>query len=139
VEVVGADNVQLEGNSSEEREQHQIEEGLTHKGDHWEAQYPWIRNPNDLPDNRCAALAMLKSTEKRLSTNKMHAETYNSQIQDMVDRNVARKLSNDELQSHQGPVFYLSHHEVIKPESESTPCRIVFNSSATYQGQRDRI
>jgi len=121
-------------NLKEEREQHQIEEGLTHKGDHWEAQYPWIRNPNDLPDNRCAALAMLKSTEKRLSTNKMHAETYNSQIQDMVDRNVARKLSNDELQSHQGPVFYLSHHEVIKPESESTPCRIVFNSSATYQG-----
>ena len=121
-------------NLKEEREQHQIEEGLTHKDDHWEAQYPWIRDPNDLPDNRSAALAMLKSTEKRLSTNKVHAETYNNQIQDMIDRNVARKLSNDELQLHRGPVFYLSHHEVIKPESESTPCRIVFNSSATYQG-----
>jgi len=66
---------------------------------------------------------------KRLSINKVHAETYNNQIQDTVNKNVAHKLSKDELQ-HQGPVFYLSHHEVNKPKSES----IVFNSSATYQG-----
>ncbi|MEM7303856.1 MAG: hypothetical protein AAF468_22505, partial [Pseudomonadota bacterium] len=118
----------------EEREQHQIEEGLTFKTDHWEAQYPWIRNPNDLTNNRHSAMAMLKSTERRLLKNTTHAETYNNQIKVMVQRGVARKLLPSEIKSYAGPVFYLSHHEVIKPESESTPCRIVFNASANYQG-----
>ena len=31
-------------------------------------------------------------------------------------------------------MHYISHHEVLKPESQSTPCRIVFNSSAKYKG-----
>jgi len=51
----------------------------------------------------------------------------------MIERGVARKLSRKELQSYVGPVFYLSHHEVLKPDSISTPCRIVFNSSANYR------
>ena len=35
---------------------------------------------------------------------------------------------------YKGPKLYLSHHEVLKPHSESTPCQIVFNASANYQG-----
>ena len=33
-------------------------------------------------------------------------------------------------------MHYISHHAVIRPEKKSTPVRIVFNSSATYQGSR---
>ena len=81
-----------------------------------------------------AAFGMLKSTEKRLSRNPKHAETYSLQIQDMVERGAAQKLSQAELDTYEGPTFYLSHHEVLKPDSESTPCRIVFNSSAKFKG-----
>ena len=35
-----------------------------------------------------------------------------------------------------GPVHYISHHPVLRPESTSTPVRIVFNLSATYQGHK---
>ena len=38
------------------------------------------------------------------------------------------------MASHNGPVHYISHHEVLKPESKSTPVRIIFNSSANYKG-----
>jgi hypothetical protein len=31
-------------------------------------------------------------------------------------------------------VHYISHHAVIRPEKRSTPVRIVFNNSATYEG-----
>ena len=31
-------------------------------------------------------------------------------------------------------MYYISHHEVIKDDSNSTPCRTVFNSSASFKG-----
>ena len=111
-----------------------IENNLVYKEDHWEAQYPWIRDPNNLPDNYTAAMGMLQVTEKRLSKNTEHAKVYKAQIDDMADRGVARMLTVDEQKNYNGPVHYIGHHEVFKPDSKSTPCRIVFNSSANFRG-----
>ena len=96
--------------------------------------YPWIKDPADLPDNRRVALAMLYSTEHRLGKNIQHATVYDYQVRDMVQRGVARKLTKEELSNYKGPFHYISHHEVLKPYSKSTPVRIVFNSSANYMG-----
>ena len=71
-----------------------------------------------------------KAIEKNPHTCKLYSE----QMEERINRNVARKVSEEELNSYKGPSYYLSHHEVLKPESTSTPCRIVFNSSAKYQG-----
>ena len=106
-----------------EKELALIEKNLGHdaKEKFWTAKYPWIRDPFDLPDNNRAAFGMLVSTEKRLSKNKKHTETYQQQIQDMIDRDIARKLAQEELQKYKGPIHYISHHEVLKPDSKSTP------------------
>ena len=50
----------------------------------------------------------------------------------MVESGVARKLDPVEIESYDGPYYYISHHEVMNPESDSTPCRLVFNSSAKF-------
>lgn len=55
-------------------------------------------------------------------------------MEDMVDRGVARKLSQEELKGWTGTTFYISHLAVINPRSHSTPMRIVFNSSQVYKG-----
>ena len=51
----------------------------------------------------------------------------------MIDRNVCRKLDLTERENHIGPVFFIPH-EVLKPDSKSTPFRIVFNTSANFHG-----
>lgn len=120
----------------EERELALIEENLNYdeKAREWIAQYPWLKDPSELPDNKKAAIGKLISTEKRLSRNTEHAKVYQQQIDDMLNRKVARKLTEDELKEYKGPIHYISHHEVLKPDSKTTPVRIVFNSSANYMG-----
>ena len=118
----------------EERELKLIDDGLKLDGNTWYASYPWIRDPSDLPDNFTSAYAMLTSTEKRLAKIFEYSAMYCQQINDMLERGVTRKLDELEIKSYDGPVHYLSHHEVLKPDSDSTPCRIVFNSSANFRG-----
>ena len=52
----------------------------------------------------------------------------------MINRGVRRKVPEEELDNYPDPIFYLAHQEVIKVTSKSTPCPIVFNSSAKFQG-----
>ena len=62
------------------------------------------------------------------------AECYSGQIEDMLQRGVARKLTEEELKNWQGPKYYISHLAVVNPKSKSTPVRIVFNSSQNCNG-----
>lgn len=120
----------------EEKELALIEKNLhcDQEAQRWIAEYPWIRDPKDLPDNIKAAFAKLISTERRLAKNSEHGKVYKEQTRDMVNRGVARKLTKAELKNYRGPIHFISHHEVLKPDSKSTPVRIVFNSSVKYMG-----
>ena len=112
----------------------QIENGLRLEEGTWLVTYPWKRDPRQLPDNKGMALAVLKSTEKRLLKNREDAKVYKEQMQDMLNRGASRKVNEEEVKGYTGPIHYINHHAVIKPESLSTPCRILFNSSANFCG-----
>ena len=121
----------------DEKELEMIAKNLSYDKDakKWTAAYPWIQDPVNLPDNKYMIAAMLKSTIKRLSKNNDHLELYERQIQDMLQRGAARLVAKEELQTYDGPKFYIPHHAVLKPTSSTTPCRIVFNSSAKCYGK----
>jgi hypothetical protein len=89
-----------------------------------------------LPDNRSQALKKLEATERRLMKDTASAKEYNKQITEMTELNFARKLSKEEITNHKGPVHYIAYREVVRPEKKNTPVRIVFNSSASYQGHK---
>ena len=120
----------------EEKEYELIKQGLSFNEatGKWRANYPYVVDPRYLPESRKFAYATLMSTEKRLAKNPLYADTYRSQIADMLKRGVARKVSDKELQEYTGTKFYISHHDVMNPRSVSTPMRVVFNSSARTKG-----
>ena len=120
----------------EESEYNMIERNLRfdiEKG-RWFVNYPWIRDPAELKNNRKVAMAILQSTERRLMRQSDQMILYGQQVDDMLNRKVAREVTEEELSNYRGPQFYLAHHAVLKPESKTTPCRIVFNSSAKFMG-----
>ena len=113
--AVGSKNYSIK----EEKEFELIEKNMKFDAEdnRWLAEYPWIKDPADLPDNRRVALSMLYSTECRLGKNTQHASVYDNQVRDMVQGGVARKLTKEELINYKGPIHYTSHHEVLKPDS----------------------
>ena len=126
----------------EEKEHDQIKDCLLFKpnGDnhtaepHWDAKYPYLLNPNQLPGNFHAVKAVLYSTLRRLERDSSWKDIYGSQIKDMVDRKAARKLSIKEIENWDGPVWYVAHQLALNPMSKTTPCRIVWNSSQPVDG-----
>ncbi|XP_068675312.1 uncharacterized protein [Montipora foliosa] len=120
-----------------EREEAKIIERSCQKNrNQWVVSYPWKRDPNLLPDNKSQAIEKLEATERRLMKNPEHAQAYDKQMVEMNEMAFSRKLSKQEFEGYRGPVHYISHHEVLRPESKSTPVRIVFNSSAVFRGHR---
>ena len=90
-----------------------------------------------LPNNFEYAMKRLVSTETSLCRDPIWMSTYSEQIEDMILRGVARKLTSEEINTYDGPTHYIVHHAVIKPDSKSTPVRIVFDSSRI--GQRAQM
>ena len=120
----------------EREEAKKIESSCQKNGSQWVVSYPWKRDPALLPDNKSQAIKKLEATERRLMKNPEHAQAYEKQMVEMNEITFSRKLSKQELEGYRGPVHYISHHEVLRPESKSTPVRIVFNSSAVFRGHR---
>ena len=109
----------------EEKELALIEKNLHYdqEAQRWIAEYPWIRDPKDLPDNRKAAFAKLISTERRLAKNSEHAKVYKEQIQDMVNRGVARKLNQSRTKKLQKSNTLYFTSRSTKARFEVHPCQ----------------
>ncbi|XP_068738317.1 uncharacterized protein [Montipora capricornis] len=119
---------------TEREEAKLIEESCFKVENQWMIPYPWKKDPNLLPDNRGLAIKRLESTEGRLKRNPEQAEAYCKQMEEMENMKFAQKLSKEEQDKYNCPVHYIPHHAVLRPDKKSTPVRIVFNSSSTFQG-----
>ena len=112
-----------------------IEDSCKKIGNQWLIPYPWKRDPKELPNNEVQAKKKLEATEGRLSRTPGHAAAHDRQMMEMTEIQFARKLTKQELETFKGPVHYIAHHQIVRPE-KTTPIRIVFNSSASFQGHR---
>ena len=101
----------------------------------WTTKLPYKEDPNVLENNYKQATKIMEKQEKRLRENPEIVDQYNEAFKDFVDRGVLVELTKQEREQWKGPVFYSSHQEVFKQESESTPVRIATNASLLYRGK----
>ena len=97
-------------------------------------EYPWKKDSAGLPNNYPKVRKKLEIIERRLMKSPENATSYDNQIKEMEEMRFSRKLSPKEIDEWQGPVHNVAHHAVIRPEKKRTPVRIVFKSSASYNG-----
>ena len=79
---------------------------------------------------------MLVNTEKRLTRSKATIKLFNEQINDFISRGVLKLFSKSELKKWNGPIHYLSTHEIYKEDvNATTPVRLVVNSAMLHNGR----
>lgn len=75
-------------------------------GEIW-VEYPFVKNPACLPYNRHCVVRVAEKVEKGLIKDGLH-NVYCEQIKQFLDRGVAVKLSQEEMQSWTGPCQYIT-------------------------------
>ena len=95
-------------------------------------EYPFMVDPevlgNAKVNNRGQAIAVQRSVENRLIKRGL-VDVYNREMNKFIERGTVSLVTPQALSDWKGAVHYVSHHEVLKPSSGSTPCRIVTNSA----------
>ena len=108
---------------------------LDTKGKNRIAEYPWKGDPNLLENNYNQVYKMLVNAEKRLTRSKATMELFNEQINDFISRGDLKLFSKSELRKCNGPIHYLSTHEIYKEDvNATTPVRLVVNSALQHNG-----
>ena len=108
----------------ERRELKIIEDSCQKTGHQWLIPYPWKRDPKEMPNNEVQAKKKLEATERRLSRTPEHAAAYDSQMTEMTEMQFPRKLTKQELETYKGPVHYIAHHEIVRPEKTTSICSL---------------
>ena len=108
-----------------------MEQSARMVGGHYEIGLPWKNYPPRLSDNRAQAEQRLRSLRKRLQQNPPLLEKYKLFMNDLLDKDYARKVTSQEI----GPLkthWYLPHHPVFHPQKPDK-VRVVFDCSAKHR------
>ena len=87
--------------------------------------------PN-LPDNKLLAEKRLQSLAKRLNKDETLKGKYIEEISQLVQKGYAEIVPDEDLNRHDGKVWYLPHHPVFNPKKPEK-CRIVFDCAAKFK------
>lgn len=90
----------------------------------------WRKEDETLPNNYKQAFRRLVNIEKKLDRNEEIRESYESQIQNLIEKGYAEKAPESKSE---GRLFYLPHFAVVHPVKKKP--RIVFDAAAKCEGK----
>ncbi|XP_036335417.1 uncharacterized protein LOC118745857 [Rhagoletis pomonella] len=83
-----------------------------------------------LGDSYTSARKQFASLERRFERDESLFNQYKAFMEEYIALGHMEKIPASEVNKSCEKVFYLPHHPVLKPDSRSTKCRVVFNGSA---------
>ena len=110
-----------------------MESSAVLKEGHYEIALPWRYSPSSLPNNRVLAEHRLKLLRRRLAKDPDLFQKYSSFIDNLLDKDYARKVPDHQVNESGKATWFLPHHPVFhskKPEK----VRVVFDCAARYRG-----
>jgi hypothetical protein len=105
----------------------QLEDG------HYSFDIPFKRNPPDLPNNLPLARQRLESLQRRLKRDENLLRIYTDNMEELVKKGYAERVSGNNFDVPVGMAWYLPHHPVFN-SNKPDKVRIVFDCAAKYQG-----
>ena len=97
---------------------------------------PWLDNHPPLPSNFNLAHSRLQQVKKRLLKPDLW-KSYASIIADQTDKGYVEAVPTSEDPLSKSDAHYLSHFFVLRPESKTTPVRVVFAANAGHVSLND--
>eukprot|EP00112_Aurelia_sp_Birch-Aquarium-sp1_P001995 Seg1219.7 transcript_id=Seg1219.7/GoldUCD/mRNA.D3Y31 product="hypothetical protein" protein_id=Seg1219.7/GoldUCD/D3Y31 len=101
---------------------------------HYQLAIPWRDIQPCLPNNKSVAEHRLKHLKRKLSRDVGLCEKSTNFIDDLMMKDHARKVPQDQISRNDGAVWYLPHHNVFNAKKHEK-VRIVFDCAATYRGK----
>ena len=108
-----------------------IERGIEHREEEniFKIKYPFLEDPREaLTDNRSQAIAYGLSLEKKLDKHDLRGR-FDEEFAKFIETKSLREIGQAEMRAWEGPVHYVPLQLVVNPDSQSTPFRIVTNTS----------
>ena len=103
------------------------------KGGHYQIALPFKDEFPQMPSNRIQVEQRITWLKKRLLKNPQFHKDYTQFIEDLLKRNHARKVPQDQLDAQNGRVRYIPHHGVYHPHKPGK-IRVVFDCSCKFKG-----
>ena len=100
---------------------------------HFQVALPWRKEPPYLPNNRVVAEKRVLLLKKRLINNHDLYSKYKKTMNDYLEQEHAKRISEEELHPKDKPVWYLPHHPVVHP-LKPEKVRVVYDCAAKYRG-----
>ncbi|XP_046339933.2 uncharacterized protein LOC124121032 [Haliotis rufescens] len=120
--------------SQEDKEFMKIVTNSIHKEDgHYVVNLPFRDKDVIMPDNSEQALQRLRGLKKKFTMNPQIHKDYKKFMEDILSKEYAEIVPQDELKGKPGKVWFIPHHGVYHPRKQGK-IRVVFDCSATFQG-----
>ncbi|XP_046358371.2 uncharacterized protein LOC124136493 [Haliotis rufescens] len=110
-----------------------VKESITLNDGHYTIPLPFKSDSVCLPDNHYQAYQRLMNLKQKMKRNDGFLSDYKDFINNILEKNYAEKVSDDELKRDDGKVWFIPHHGVYHPHKPDK-IRVVFDCAATHQG-----
>ncbi|XP_074037221.1 uncharacterized protein [Leptinotarsa decemlineata] len=91
---------------------------------------PFKNSPSTLSDSKTGAMTRLYSLERRLTKFPELRSGYNDIMRESIEQGHMHWVKDEYLKAAD-TTYYIPHHAIFKPDSSSTPIRIVLDASAS--------